>query len=204
MIKSTPTTRGAWLVLALFLVLPACGWRTAKVGPHPAVITVHFQAGVAPQDLDAALARPLEMSVFNSWPTGYNGPYWTLQAWIVDPKQGRLALPRADKHGGLLAGLSVDASRRFLAPPGELKLHLRLACTVERFWRERVERWVVVPTRHGDRAILVPDSVPHSSRVTLASWVRELRLDLAPDQAIELRPFEPPAAGQPGDWRPAP
>lgn len=187
----------AWLALALLAILPACGWPTAKVGPHPAIITVQFKAAVSPQTLQAALAQPLAWSSFDAWATGYGGPYWTLYAWLIDEKKGRRTLPRADKGGGLLTGLAVDAAVRLKAPPGRHRLRLELACAIDRYWTERIERWEVIRTKRGDRLIWAPDHLQRTSRINLLLQVSELELTLGPDQALTLRPFDQPAAAPP-------
>lgn len=193
------TKRAIYAVCAAVLLLAmatGCARPLAKVGPNPAAITVIIEAEASQPTLDAALARPMGWSSFDAWDRGWTGPFWTLQAWLIDEQGKRFRLPRVDQDQPLLKGLKLSASRTMLVPPGKQRLRMELVCSIDRHWEQWVERYERVPTTNGYRYYRVRDSFPRTTIVTLAYWERELEVDLEPGQKQTLRPFDqPPTQG---------
>jgi hypothetical protein len=159
-------------ILALLLLAAGCGGFYAPLGEHPARLELAVRGSIEQEDISQAVFQ--QVGSLQDQPTLFHWlglPTWQVTAyllgeagaiWPLKPLGG-LALPQV--------GLEAHGVASFAVPAGANRYRLTWACVVTHFWDEAGSTW--------------------QEPVYVYLRQREMTLNPAPGQVLQLDPFDP-------------
>ena len=181
---------GVWACAGMLGFL-GCAGPVVNPGPRPARMRVEIKAQVSKEQVQETLNRWGPPAAARVRFSSHFGPYWTLNAHLVQ-KDGSLARLESapGKDFPRSVGNRVAARAVYLLPPGPCRLRVKLCARVRQNWQESFGP--SFPRRVNGR--LVDEGEvrwrERSWESDVACLEKEIRLAPRPGESLVLRPFD--------------